>query len=248
MVDALSVDVPLGLAGRHKGEFLVKTVVLAAAAVACCSFNVIALADDDPWEVRLRAVYLSPANKSDAIPALAVPEDAIHIKGKVIPDLDFEYFFTPHWSSELVLAYDSARVTLEKSALGGPTDLGTFRYLPPILTLKYNFLPEADFRPYLGAGLNVTFISDVNLSVPTVGPLGLSKTSVGPAAQAGFDWKFAEHWFFNADVKWARLRSDVKYQGAAISQARVDPFLFGLGIGYRFGGRSQRFALKKGST
>src|SRR5882762_5477395 len=74
--------------------------------------------DEGPWVVRLRAVNLSPANKSDAIPALAVPENAIHINSKWLPDLDFEYFFTPNWSSELILTYpQSQTVTIESSAL-----------------------------------------------------------------------------------------------------------------------------------
>lgn len=193
--------------------------------------------DEGPWEVRLRAVYLDPANKSDAYGPLAIPSDAIHINGKWLPDVDFEYFFTPHWSSELLLTYpQSQTVTVEKSALGGPTVIGTFKHLPPILTAKYNFIPDGTFRPYVGVGVNFTIISDVHLNVPTVGPLSLDHTSVGPAAQAGFDVKVADHWFLNADVKWAQIRSDVKFDGAKISQARIDPFLFGVGIGYRFGG------------
>src|SRR5450631_284153 len=128
-------------------------------------------ADDDPWEVRLRGVYLDPANKSDAIPGLA-PKDAIHINDKWLPDLDFEYFFTPHWSTELVLTYPQTQdVTVEKSALGGPTPIGTFKHLPPILTGKYNFNPDGMFRPYFGIGVNYTLIWDVSLNVPTVGPL-----------------------------------------------------------------------------
>jgi outer membrane protein W len=31
------------------------------------------------------------------------------------------------------------------------------------------------------------------------------------------------------------IRSEVKFQGAKISDAIIDPLLFGLGIGYRFG-------------
>ena len=212
-------------------------IAAVAAGIAGILAAAAARADDDPWEVRLRAVYLSPANKSDAIPSLAVPEDAIHINGKWLPDLDFEYFFAPNWSSELVLTYpQSQTVTVEQSALGGPTAIGTFKHLPPVLTAKYNFIPDGIFRPYVGVGINLTFISDVNLNVPTVGPLTLSSTSVGPAAQAGFDVKIAEHWFVNADVKWVQIRSDVKLDGAKISQARIDPFLYGIGIGYRFGG------------
>lgn len=194
-------------------------------------------ADDDPWEVRLRAIYLDPAQKSDAFAPLGIPSNAIHINDKWLPDLDIEYHFTPHWSSELVLTYpQSQTVTVEQSALGGPTDIGTFKHLPPVLTAKYNFRPEGTFRPYVGAGINLTFISDVSLQVPTVGPLTLNKTSVGPAAQAGFDWKLDEHWFLNADVKWVQLHATVKYEGAPVSQLRIDPLLWGIGVGYRFGG------------
>jgi outer membrane protein len=194
-------------------------------------------ADAGTWEVRLRAVNLDPANNSDAYAPLQIPKDAIHINGKWIPDLDLEWFFSQHLSSELLLTLpQSQKVTVEHSALGGPTVIGTFKHLPPTLTLKYNFLPGSTFQPYVGAGINFTLISDVNISVPTVGRLDLNNHSVGPAAQAGFDYKLADHWYFSGDVKWIMIRSDVKFEGTKISQARLDPFLFGVGIGYRFNG------------
>lgn len=189
------------------------------------------------WMVRLRGVYLDTANKSDPIPSLGVPADAIHVNSKGLPDLDFEYFVLPHWSAELVLTYPQLQtVTVEKSALGGPTAIGTFRHLPPILTAKYNFLPDAIFRPYVGVGVNLTLLWDDNLAVPTspVLPLTLSHNSVGVAGQVGFDVKVADHWFANADVKWAHISADVKAGGETVSTVGVDPWLFGLGIGYRF--------------
>jgi outer membrane protein len=189
------------------------------------------------FEARVRAVYLSPANKSDAIPALAVPSDAIHINSKTLPEVDFEYFFTPTWSSELILTYpQSQTVTVEKSALGGPAAIGTFKHLPPILTVKYNFNPAGDFRPYVGAGVNFTLLSDVRLAVPTAPPMALelSRTSVGPAVQGGFDYKFMDHWFANVDVKWAMMRVNLKFDSATLAQLRVDPALFAIGVGYRW--------------
>ena len=211
---------------------------LALAALSASGAITAARADDGPWEVRLRAVYLSPANKSDAIPSLAVPSNAIHINSKVLPDLDFEYFFTPSWSAELLLTIPQTQdVTVEQSALGGPTGIGSFKHLPPTLTAKYNFLPDADFQPYVGVGVNLTLISSVNLAVPTVGKLDLSSSSVGPAVQAGFDYKVAPHWYVSADIKWVKLSSDVKLGGAKVSSVSVDPLLFGLGVGYRFGTR-----------
>jgi len=209
-----------------------------AAAVVSVSAMTAARADQDQegaLEMRVRAVYLDPANGSDAYAPLAIPQDAIHINSKWLPDVDFEYFFAPHWSSELVLTYpQSQTVTVEKSALGGPTAIGSFKHLPPTLTLKYDFLPDGVFRPYLGVGVNLTLISDVSLNVPTVGPLTLDKSSVGFAAQAGFDVQLAPHWYANADLKWVEISSDVKFDGTRISTAHIDPLLIGVGVGYRF--------------
>jgi len=214
---------------KHGARAAAWAVMMAVAAVTT--------AHADDWEIRVRGIYLAPANDSDAYSPLRIPKDAIQVNDKWVPDLDGEYFFTPHWSSELVLTYPQKQsVTLEHSALGGPVDIGTFQHLPPTLTLKYNFLPNQAFQPYLGAGLNVTSIMNVELHVPTVGRLSLDRTSVGAAAQGGLDYQIGTHWYLNADAKWLTLRSDVKLGGRKISQARIDPFLVGVGIGYRFGG------------
>ena len=195
-----------------------------------------ARADEGPWEVRVRALYLDPANGSDSIPSLSVPSNAIHINSKVLPDVDFEYFVTPNWSTELILTYPQTQtVPVEKSVLGGPTDIGSFKHLPPILTAKYDFLPGQDFQPYVGLGVNVTLIYDDNVVVPTVGKLYMKSWSVGPAAQVGFDYKIAPQWYVNADLKWALLGSSLDLGGTnQVSYAHINPLLFGVGVGYRF--------------
>src|SRR5271166_1663796 len=191
-------------------------IVAAATLVATISSSP-ARADDDNWEVRLRGVYLDPANKSDAISALSVPSDAIHINGKWLPDVDVEYFFTPNWSSELVLTYPQSQTVTVSG-----TSIGTFKHLPPVLTAKYDFLPQENFQPYVGVGVNFTIISDVNLAVPGVSPLKLNSTSIGPALQAGFDYKLQDHWYLNADVKWFKLGSDVDLpSGAKVTTVHI---------------------------
>lgn len=203
--------------------------ILAAAVVLASFSSTPVRADDSSWEVRLRGVYLDPANKSDAIPGLAAA-NAIHINSKTLPDVDVEYFFVPNWSTELVLTYPQSQTV----TVGG-TPIGGFKHLPPVLTLKYDFLPDQAFQPYVGAGVNLTIISDVHLAVPDVGTLKLSSTSVGPAAQAGFDYTVQNSWYVNADVKWVKLGSDLDLVGVGrVSTVHIDPFLFGLGIGYRF--------------
>ncbi len=215
-----------------------RSIAIAAGTIVMMllSGSSMASAQEAPWEVRVRIVYLDPANNSDAYAPLGIPADAIHVSGRWLPDLDFEYFFTPHLSSELLFTFpQSHTVTVQHSVLGGPVVIGSFKELPPTLTLKYDFLPDGVFQPYLGAGVNLTFISEVNLSVPTAGPVQLDRTSVGPALQAGFDFQLTDNMFLNADLKWAMIRADAKYQGATLTEVRLDPFLFGVGFGYRFG-------------
>ena len=208
-------------------KFAVPVVLAALGATASCGA---VRADEGSWEMRVRGVYLDAAQKSDAIGALGVPSDAIHINKKWLPDIDFEYYFAPNWSAELVLTYPQSQTVTVSG-----TDIGTFKHLPPVITAKYGFLPDSDFRPYVGAGLNITLISSVHLAVPGVGALKLDKSSIGPALQAGFDYKVADHWFANFDVKWAKLASDVKLaDGTKVSTVHIDPFLFGAGVGYRF--------------
>ncbi|MBL0312647.1 MAG: OmpW family protein [Holophagaceae bacterium] len=200
-------------------------ITLAAAAATPLS------AQASPWLVRFRAVAIQPADKSDAIPSLSVPADAIHVSKKTIPEVDISYFFTPNFSAELILTYPQEHdVTLSG------TKLGTFKHLPPTLTAQWHFLPGAAFDPYLGAGVNLTLISGVSLAVPGVGPLDLSSSSLGGAVQVGADIKLSGSWFLNVDAKYVKLKSDVKLKasGAKVSTVNVDPWLIGVGIGYRF--------------
>ncbi|MBK8594848.1 MAG: OmpW family protein [Holophagales bacterium] len=189
------------------------------------------LAGDGPLMVRLRGVYIGPADTSDAIPSLGVPADAITVSTKTIPEVDLSYFFSKSIAAELVLTYPQ-----EHDVELGGTKIGTFKHLPPTLTLQYHFLPDSVFNPYVGVGVNLTLISDVNLAVPGVGALDLESSSIGFAAGAGFDVKVGEKLYLNADAKWVQIGSDVvlKASGAKVSAVKVDPWLIGAGIGYRF--------------
>lgn len=211
------------------------TTLLIAALLSGGAFAQSTSTPEGNWLVRARAVRLDPANKSSAIPSLAVPADAIHVNDKTIPELDVSYFFTPNIAAELVLTVpQKQRVTVQQSALGGPVDIGSFKHLPPTLMLQYHFLPEGTFRPYAGVGLNYTRISSVHLAVPTVGALSLDKSSVGLAVGAGVDIKIAPQWFLNFDVKKVKIDSDVRLGWQTVSKVKIDPWLVGVGIGYRF--------------
>ena len=193
-----------------------------------------AFADTSPWMMRVRAVNLDTANQSDAIPSLSVPEDAIHVSNKVIPEFDVSYFFNNRWAAELVLTYPQEHdVTVTESAVGS-FKAGSFKHLPPTLMLQYHFDGSDTFRPYIGAGLNYTLMSDVHLAVPDVTTLDLEHDSFGAAFQAGFDYRLNDRLFLNIDLKKIYIDSDVYASGSKVSHVDVDPLAFAIGLGWFF--------------
>jgi outer membrane protein len=196
-----------------------------ALVIATLALSGAASAQESPWLVRARAVHIDTADKSDPVGGVGA-SDRLHVSDKTIPEVDISYFFTPNWAAELILTYPQKHtVTLDGASIG------TFKHLPPTLTAQYHFLPGAVFNPYVGAGVNYTLISDVNL---LNGGARLEHDSVGLALQAGIDFRIDSRWSINVDVKKLQLRSDVMIGGATASRVKIDPVLLGVGVGYRF--------------
>ena len=181
-------------------------------------------AQDAPWLVRVRVVDLASANKDSTGLDLS-------INNKVIPEIDFSYFFTPQIAAELVLTYPQ-----KQTIRAGGTDIGSLKHLPPTLTAQYHFTALGAFKPYVGAGLNYTRFSSVRFdpAVQTVLQPSVKKNSFGLALQVGFDYEFMKNTYFNVDVKKVQIRTDVSSFGAQVGTFKVDPWLVGVGIGRRF--------------
>lgn len=210
---------------------ITRTRLVAAAAVACAALTP-ALSQAGDFMVRGRALYLEPSNQSLAIPSLSVPDDAITVNSKYIWELDISYFLSPSVALELILSSPQKHDV----SLGG-TKIGSLRHLPPTLTVQYHFAPtNATVRPYIGAGLNYTRFSAVKLNVPGVGDLDVDKNSWGAAFQIGADFPITQNLSFNVDFKKIDINTDVKLKatGQTVSNVKVDPIIFGIGIGYRF--------------
>jgi outer membrane protein len=210
-----------------RGEIIMKKIAMLLASVSTLSLAApFATAQESPWLVRVRAVNISPDNKSDPVGGVGA-SDRLTVSSKTIPEVDISYFFTPNWAAELVLTYPQKHDV----RLDGQT-IGSFKHLPPTLLAQYHFTPASTFSPYVGAGINYTRISDVNL---LNGGARLESHSIGGALQAGFDVKLDRHWLINFDVKKVQIRSDVlAADGAKLSTVKIDPWLIGVGVGYRF--------------
>lgn len=149
------------------------------------------------------------------------------IDNDVIPEVDFSYFVTDNIALELIAGTSKHEVTWSDGK-----DLGSVRLLPPTLTLQYHFMPESRWSPYIGAGINYTFFYD---SKPGQFSSVDYDDGFGYAFQAGFDYAISGPWSLNVDVKKIYLETDVSVDNGTVkADANIDPWLFGVGIGYRF--------------
>lgn len=176
--------------------------------------------DTGNWLVRARALRLDSANKDATGLGLS-------IDNKTLPEADISYFLSPNFALELILTYPQKQ-TVTSTAVGG--EIGTFKHLPPTLTAQYHFTGLPGFRPYVGAGVNYTNISDVHI---LNGAVNLKRNSYGLAAQLGADIPVGG-WLINVDVKKVQIKTNVYLNGADQGEFKVDPVLFSIGFGKRF--------------
>lgn len=167
--------------------------------------------------VRARAVHLNSANKDSTGLDLSV-------NNKWLPEVDFSYFMSPNLAAELILT-----VPQKHTLSAGSAEIGTLKHLPPTLTVQYHFA-AGPVKPYVGAGLNYTRFSSVNL------PAGvdIKRNSVGAALQAGLDIPVGKDMYLNLDVKKVYINTKVSATGAEIGKFKVDPVLVGVGLGWKF--------------
>ncbi|MBB2485308.1 OmpW family protein [Mitsuaria sp. WAJ17] len=179
---------------------------------------------ESPWMMRVRAVNLDSANKDTTGLDLSV-------NNKVIPEVDFSYFFSPNLAAELILTYPQ-----KHTLSAGGKEIGTLKHLPPTLSLQYHFAPNATFRPYVGAGLNYTIFSNVEFApaVDTALSPSVKHTSLGLSFQLGFDYEISKNLYLNVDVKKVQIGTKVYAKGTEVGKFKVDPLLVGVGLGFRF--------------
>ena len=205
----------------------IKTLVAAMAAVA--SLAPIAAqaqsSSENPWMVRVRAVYLDWENGQ----ANGLSSTNVTAQKEWIPELDISYFFTKNIATELVLTYPQ-NVNIN---VGGNKQ-GTIKALPPSLLLQYHFTDFGAFKPYVGAGVNYTIFSDRTNILN--GGASVSNSSFGAVGQIGMDYMFDKNWGLNVDLKYATMSTNVSNPayGPVAGKLTLNPWMPAVGVTYKF--------------
>nr|WP_294914852.1 OmpW family outer membrane protein [uncultured Neokomagataea sp.] len=186
--------------------------------------------------VRVSALGVLPENTYSRVGVIGGHVSATN---QVMPELTFEYFLTDHISVDLIAASTRHELAVQNSALG-KVDLGSTWVLPPTITAAWHFRPHHRFNPYIGAGMTLAFFYNINPAGGAVQKLDL-RTTVGPAANIGFDYQVAGNWFVNVDAKqmFLSVPAYINERGGGAgpfihARDSLNPTTVAAGIEYRF--------------
>jgi outer membrane protein len=188
-----------------------------AVAALCAAAN----APAADWLFRVGAHNVSP--KSDNHPV-------VNVDAAASLTFNFTYMVNDNIGVELL----AAAPFKHDINLNGGGRVGDTKHLPPTLSLQYHFLPEARFRPYVGAGLNYTLFFSENTTGALAGNDLELDPSFGLSAQLGADIQLTDTWFMNVDLRWFDIDTDAKLGGADIGTVEIDPYAIGISIGRKF--------------
>jgi outer membrane protein len=227
---------------------------LLAAAVATLAMSGTAVAHE-PGDVILRvgAAHVAPQDSSTKISTSATGKiggTKAGVNDNTQLGLTGTYIVAPHLGIEVLAATPfTHKVSIKgiDNALGALP--GTFdgkfadvKHLPPTISAQYFFLdPKSKFQPYAGVGLNYTWFFGEHITkrqkANGFSSLSLSN-SWGLAAQLGADVALTDNLFLNAAVWKINISTDARADHSALGKVKVDvdvdPWVYFVGVGYKF--------------
>ena len=203
--------------------------------------------------LRAGAITVNPKADSSSVKVDQGPLSGADLGGKATMSSDTQlglnvaYMITNNWGIELLAATPFEHdVKLKGTSLGAANGkLGTLKHLPPTLSVVYYPLDaKSDFQPYVGAGINYTYIYDEHVGSEAQAK-GWSnfkaENSWGMAFQVGADYMITDHIMLNAQVRYIDIDTRATVENDAVApgtRARVnvdvDPFIYMVGLGYKF--------------
>ncbi len=207
-------------------------------------------AEQGDWIVRLRAIGIIPNDDSGLIRlnGTDLAGSGVGVDDAYTPEIDITYMLTKHIGIEAIAGTAQHTVSLNGpgpalSGLGLTDGFDIFDswVIPPTLSLQYHFMPDNNIRPYVGAGVNYTFLTDDNATgqlESAVGPVHVSTTNEwGWSLQAGVDYDITKNFFLNLDIKYIDVDTTATLDtalGDLQVDVDIDPWVVGIGIGTRF--------------
>lgn len=180
-----------------------------------------AATDEGRWLVRGGISHVEPKSDNGQLSVGNITVDS-HFD----PSVNVGYFFTPNWAVDVLVA-----LPFEHDFSINGANAGSTAQLPPTVSLQYHFLPGAKVQPYVGAGANLTLFMQEQLNS---GDQLKLDPSFGLAAQIGVDIPLNADWLVGLDIRYIDIDSDASVNGEDVGTVEIDPYVFGINLGYRF--------------
>ena len=145
--------------------------------------------------------------------------------------LNFAYMITNNIGIELLAATPFSHDV----SLNG-AKAGSFKHLPPTVSLQHYFNADGKVSPFVGAGLNYTwtFSEDSTNGGPISGADLSIGNSFGFAGQLGLRFSASKDWDVVVDARYIDISADVSVNGTNVGEATVDPMVYSIMVGKRF--------------
>jgi outer membrane protein len=215
-----------------------KKLILAVATILLTTVSPIFAYEKGDWVMRVGMTNIAPDDSSDNVNVGGADLGVgVNVDSNTQLGLHVVYFYSPQLAIEVLAAtpfgHDIGLDTI------GP--LGNIKHLPPTLSANYYLSePNANFQPYLGAGINYTLFFDEEFTHTNISS-GFSNLdlndSFGMTAQAGFDYMLGDKWLVNASVRWIDIDTEASFDlngSPGKVNVSIDPFIYSLTAGYRF--------------
>lgn len=209
---------------------LIKSLTFVSAAAAIGLSSQAHALDKGDWLVRFGAVSVNPNDSSGQVGAIAGSGVSVNSSQGIFANLS--YMLTGNVSVEVLAATPFSHDIKGTGTIASLGKIAEVKQLPPTVSLQYHFTPKSSFRPYVGAGINYTKFFDAKTTGATVTSISLDD-SWGLAAQAGFDMDISQNWFFNADLRYIKIKTTATTNVGNVD-VTIDPWVVSLGVGTRF--------------
>ncbi|MGP8473914.1 OmpW/AlkL family protein [Burkholderia sp. PR2] len=202
-----------------------------------------AIAQTSPWTVRVGPVGVFFNSHTQAtLAGQPAPGADIGVQNNGSFGAEIGYSITPSWTARFAFGVPpttrlSAEGSLRNFVPPLTGNLGKVTYAPAVLSLTYGLGNWGPFRPYVGAGVNYTWV--ISTSDGDVANLKVH-SAWGAVIEAGFDVPINKRWSVFADVR----KIFVKTSGSGSIPAlggppahldiRLDPIIAHVGVSYRF--------------
>lgn len=199
------------------------------------------------WTVRAGAVAVRfDPNSSVELPVgSSVPGASVGVKNNTGVGAEMVYDLAPNWRGHFAFGTPPVTSMRAEGSLAayvrpnGPLTgvLGKARYAPLMLTASYKLGNFGGVVPYVGAGINYTWVmkaTDGDLSDFSV------KSAWGPVIQAGVDIPIDKRWGIFLDARKVFVKTTGTGRIAALgslpgrTDVKLNPLIVVAGVSYRF--------------